>query len=194
LLSVVFTLLNIKDLLRKAGIAWPNASLFIKPQDPVPHMSYPVDDQVSSPQDVGSALHPSMWSSDLDQVVVDTSHIDLSDLSAGLSPDYTFGMPLADSIHAPHHVAMLDGSSDTQSGQMRNVSDISMHTSCDQYPACVMDVSGGQDVLHMPLKAVIVPTQSPRGRKRIGSGLEYRPAKNSRINMIPEEEMLRLSM
>lgn len=89
---------------------------------------------------------------------------------------------------------MLNGSSDTQSGQTRNVSDISMHTSCDQYPACVLDVSGGQDVLHMPLKTIAVPTEAPRGRKRIGSGLEYRPAKNSRINMIPEEAMLRLSM
>ncbi|KAI4737764.1 hypothetical protein E4T50_11771 [Aureobasidium sp. EXF-12298] len=183
-----------QNLLRKAGIAWPNAALFTKPQDPVPHMSYPVNDQDVKSQHVGSALHPSMWSSDLDQVVVDTSHIDLSDLTAGFSPDYTFGMPLADSIHAPHHIAMLDGSSDTQSGQMRNVSDISMHTSCDQYPACVMDVSDGQDVLHMPLKAIAVPTEAPRGRKRIGSGLEYRPAKTSRIEMIPEEAMLRLSM
>jgi hypothetical protein len=156
----------------------------------------------------GSFTYPSINPQAVNQIVADTNHIDLGDLATDYYPGCTFGAPLSDSIHAlqpcdqvkeiadainpeliERGVTMLDGSSD-----MRKVSDISMHMSCDQYPACVIDASGGKDVLHMPLNPVAVPTKVPRSRKRIGSALEYHPAKNTRISMIPEEEMLRLSM
>jgi len=164
---------------------------------------------------VDSFTYPSADTHAVDQIVTDTSHIDLSDLTTDYFSDYTFGASLSDSIHAPPHlqtakmssdqvkeianaivpaliergVSMLDGSSDT-----RNISDISMHTSCDQYPACVMDACDGKNVLHMPQKPVSGPAHVPRGRKRIGSLHEHHPAKNTRISMIPEEQMLRLSM
>lgn len=163
----------------------------------------------------GSFTYPSINPQAVDQIVTDTSHIDLSDLTTDYYSDYTFGGTLSDSIHAPPHlqtarfstdqvkdiadaivpgliergVSMLDGSSD-----MRNISDISMHTSCDQYPACVMDISDGKGVLHMPLKPISTPADVPRGRKRVGSATELQPARNTRVSMIPDEEMLRLSM
>lgn len=213
------------SLLRKAGIAWPNAALFSKPQDTsghnhLPHMSCPVEKMSSefvfpTMGADGSFTCPTINTQAVNQIVNDTSHIDLSDLTTDYYSDYTFGGTLLDSIHAPHSLqtarfsndqvkditdaivpeliergaTMLDGSSD-----MRNISDISMHTSCDQYPACVIDVSDGKDVLHMPLKPISTPANVPRGRKRVGSSHGYHPAKNVRISMIPEEEMLRLSM
>ena len=100
-------------------------------------------------------------------------------------------------------VAMLDGSSDTPPpghGCMRNVSDISMHTACDQYPACVVDAPNGKDVMHVPRKAVAIPTRAPRGRKNVGKATDYHPAKTiarsmkTCYTMVPEAEMLRLSM
>jgi hypothetical protein len=111
-------------------------------------MSYPVADP-------GSLTFPPSvpTTGDLDesypqtfnQIVTDTSHIDLSDLTVDyLSSGYTY---------------------DT-TDQMRNVSDVSMHTSCDQFPACVMDASDG-DVLHMPLRIAAMPLEAPRGRKQI---------------------------
>ncbi|CAD0096369.1 unnamed protein product, partial [Aureobasidium mustum] len=100
-------------------------------------------------------------------------------------------------------VAMLDGSSDTPPpcrGSLRNVSDISMHTACDQYPACVVDAPNGKDVLHVPRKAVAIPTRAPRSRKNVGRATDYHPAKTiarsmkTCFTMVPEAEMLRLSM
>ncbi|KAG9588951.1 hypothetical protein KCU77_g7985, partial [Aureobasidium melanogenum] len=100
-------------------------------------------------------------------------------------------------------VAMLDGSSDTPlpgRGSMRNVSDVSMHTACDQYPACVVDAPDGKDVLHLPRKAVAIPTRVPKSRKRVGNATDYHPAKaiarsmRTHFTMVPEAEMLRLSM
>ena len=57
-----------------------------------------------------------------------------------------------------------------------------------------MDVSDGKGVLHMPLKPISTPANVPRGRKRVGSATELQPARNNRVSMIPDEEMLRLSM
>ncbi|KAG9643612.1 hypothetical protein KCU64_g11689, partial [Aureobasidium melanogenum] len=100
-------------------------------------------------------------------------------------------------------VAMLDGSSDTPlpgRGSMRNVSDVSMYTACDQYPACVVDAHDGKDVLHLPRKAVAIPTRVPKSRKRVGNATDYHPAKaiarsmRTHFTMVPEVEMLRLSM
>lgn len=100
-------------------------------------------------------------------------------------------------------VAMLDGSSDTPSlgyGSMRNVSDISMHTACDQYPSCVVDAPDGKDVMHVPRKTDAIPTRIPKSRKRVGSTTDYHPAKTTARSMktcfamVPEAEMLRLNM
>lgn len=100
-------------------------------------------------------------------------------------------------------ITMLDGSSDTPlpvHGSMRNVSDISMHTACDQYPACVVDAPNGKDVLHVPRKTVAIPTRVPRSRKKVSSTTDYHPAKTiarsmkTCFTMVPEAEMLRLSM
>ncbi|KAI4727359.1 hypothetical protein E4T49_04848 [Aureobasidium sp. EXF-10728] len=244
-----------RSLLRKAGIAWPNPRLFMKPEDSygnnVPYMSYPVDYQGMSSQDSGLIDQPFMSTTgtdgqfsypsstaplqSYDQVFTGNDHLDFTDLTASsdLSSGYTFGAPLSDSIHAPQSVfkhtqttrlpsdqvrdiasaivpeliergvAVVDGSSDAQlpdQGFMRNTSDISMHTACEQYPSCVMDAPNGKDVLHVPRKAIAVPTQAPRGRKRVGSATEYRPAKTIArsmkpyFTMVPEAELLRLSM
>ncbi|KAG9640966.1 hypothetical protein KCU95_g18983, partial [Aureobasidium melanogenum] len=246
-----------KNLLRRAGVAWPDPRLFIKSEDAlgyghVPHMSYPVDDQGTSSEDSKFIVPPSAATSSidgplsfpsstaplqaLDQVFTDSDHLDFTNLTASsdFSTGYTFGAPLSDSIHAPQSsgtqqtqmtrllsdqvrdianaivpeliergVAMLDGSSDTPPpghGSMRNVSDVSMHTTCDQYPACVVDAPDGKDVLHVPRKAVAIPTGAPRIRKRVGTATDYHPAKTiarsmeTHFTMVPEAEMLRLSM
>ncbi|KAH0147723.1 hypothetical protein KCU67_g11735, partial [Aureobasidium melanogenum] len=198
-----------QNLLRKAGVAWPDPRLFIKSEDTfgyglVPHMSYPVDTQATSSEDTKFVVPSSVPTSGIDgplsypsstmplQVFIDSDHLDFTDLTASsdFSTGYTFGAPLSDSIHAPQSdtqqshmarlpsdqvreianavvpelidrgVAMFDGSSDTpppHHGSMRNVSDVSMHTACDQYPACVVDAPDGKDVLHVPRKAVAIP-------------------------------------
>jgi hypothetical protein len=105
-------------------------------------MSYPVGSELTFPPTPAvDELYPQA----INQIATDTSHIDLSDLTVDyLSSGYTY---------------------DT-TDQMRNVSDISMHTSCDQFPACVMDASDGH-VLHMPLRTAAMPLEAPRGRKQI---------------------------
>ncbi|KAK6002767.1 hypothetical protein QM012_001517 [Aureobasidium pullulans] len=211
-----------QNLLRKAGVAWPDPRLFIKSEHAseyghVPHISYPINDESTSSEDSRFILPPSVATSDidgplsypsstaplqaLDQVFTGSDHLDFSDLttSSDFASGYTFGAPLSDSIHAlqpgfqqvqmtrlpsdqvreianaivpeliERGVAMLDGCSDTpppERGSMRNVSDISMHTACDQYPACVVDDPDGKNVLHVPRKAVAIPTKTPRSRKR----------------------------
>jgi hypothetical protein len=108
-------------------------------------MSYPVADPVTFPPSISATTGIDGSYQAINQIVTDTSHIDLSDLTVDyLSSGYTF---------------------DT-TDQMRNVSDVSMHTSCDQFPACVMDASDG-DVLHMPLRTAAMPMEAPRGRKQI---------------------------
>ncbi|KAG9554734.1 hypothetical protein KCU71_g11654, partial [Aureobasidium melanogenum] len=241
-----------QNLLRKAGVAWPDPRLFIKSEDTfgyglVPHMSYPVDTQATSSEDTKFVVPSSVPTSGIDgplsypsstmplQVFIDSDHLDFTDLTASsdFSTGYTFGAPLSDSIHAPQSdtqqshmarlpsdqvreianavvpelidrgVAMFDGSSDTpppHHGSMRNVSDVSMHTACDQYPACVVDAPDGKDVLHVPRKAVAIPTRAPRIHKRVGNVTDYHPAKTiarstkTNFTMVPEAEMLGLSM
>jgi hypothetical protein len=112
-------------------------------------MSYPVADpgnELTFPPSMPATTGvDESFPEKINQIVTDTSHIDLSDLTADyLSSGYTF---------------------DT-TDQMRNVSDISMHTSCDQFPACVMDASDGH-VLHMPLRTAAMPMEAPRSRKQI---------------------------
>ncbi|KAG9665534.1 hypothetical protein KCU95_g18501, partial [Aureobasidium melanogenum] len=245
-----------QNLLRKAGVAWPDPRLFIKSDDSlgcgnVPHMSCPVDDQATSSKDSKFILPHSVATSGVDgpishlsstaplqtfdEVFTGSDHLDFSDLTtpSDFSSGYTFGAPLSDSIHASQSgsqqtqmarlpsdqireianaivpeliergVAMLDGSSDTpppDRGSMRNASDVSMHTACDQYPACVVDAPDGKDVLHVPRKAVAIPTRAPRICKRVGTATDYHPAKTiarskkTGFTMVPEAEMLRLSM
>ncbi|KAI4854786.1 hypothetical protein E4T45_03786 [Aureobasidium sp. EXF-8846] len=90
-----------QNLLRTAGIAWPNAAPFVKlPQDTdynhVPHMSCPT----------GAVSSRSTFPPFPDQLLTDTSHIDLNDLtlSSEFSSDYTFGVPLPESLPALHPI------------------------------------------------------------------------------------------
>jgi hypothetical protein len=94
-------LINLADLLRKAGIAWPNAAPLVKPPQGtdyihVPHMSY-----LTVAVDSRSTLPPFP-----DQLLTDTSHIDLNDLtlSSEFSSDYTFGVPLPESLPVLHQI------------------------------------------------------------------------------------------
>jgi hypothetical protein len=88
------------DLLRKAGIAWSSAAFPVKPQDAshAPHIPVHVDSE-SLPPWYTSGID---GSSHFDQVLTDTSHINLSDLtlSSDFSSDYTFGVPLSNSVQA----------------------------------------------------------------------------------------------
>jgi hypothetical protein len=100
--AVLFSvLIHLTGLLRKVGIAWPNAVPLIKPpQDTdyhhVSHMSCPTDAVNSR-----SAFPPFP-----DQLLTDTSHIDLNDLtlSSEFSSDYTFGVPLPESLPVLHQI------------------------------------------------------------------------------------------